>query len=90
MNELQQVFKVLNSAFPKAIIKINGFTELEDHYRPKGKTGNYLKIDVTSDVFEGKTLLEQHKMVHDPLQDLMQINGGFIHAVTIKTRREQE
>ena len=89
MNDLQHVFKALNTAFPAGFIKINGFSELEEHYRPKGHTGNYLKIDITSNLFEGKSLLEQHKMVHDSLTDLMQINGGFIHAVTIKTRMEQ-
>ena len=90
MNELQHVFKALNSAIPDSIVKVNGFTELEEHYRPKGNTGNHLKIDITSNLFENKTLLEQHKMVHDALTDLMQINGGFIHAVTIKTRTEQK
>lgn len=90
MNELKRVFNALNSTFPKGTVKINGFSELEDHYRPKGRTGNYLKLDITSKLFKGKTLLEQHKMVHDSIQELMQINGGFIHAVTIKTREEQE
>lgn len=90
MNQLQNVFNVLNSAFPKAVVKINGFTKLEEHYRPKGKSGSHLKIDITSKSFAGKTLLEQHKMVHDSLESLMQFNGGFIHAVTIKTRSELE
>lgn len=90
MNELKHVFEALNSVFPNSIVKINGFTELEEHYRPQGKSGNHLKINVTSELFDGKTLIEQHKMVHDSLQDLMQINGGFIHAVTIKTQREQK
>lgn len=90
MNDLKHVFKALNTAFPDGTIKINGFSEVEEHYRTKGRTGNYLKLDITSILFDGKTLLEQHKMVHDSLTEFMQINGGFIHAVTIKTRKEQE
>ena len=90
MNDIDHVFKVLNNDFPKSIIEVNGFTELGEHYRPKGRTGNHLKINVTSKLFDGKSLLEQHKMVHDSLEELMQMNGGFIHAVTIKTRTVQE
>jgi stress-induced morphogen len=90
MNSINHVFKVLENDFPKSIIKVNGLTELEEHYRPKGREGNHLKIDITSKLFEGRSLLEQHKMVHDSLENLMQMNGGFIHAVTIKTRTEQE
>ncbi len=86
MTNIQHVFKVLNDDFPKSVIKINGIQEIEEHYRPKGREGNHIKIDITSHIFEGKTLLEQHKMVHNSLDDLMQMNGGFIHAVTIKTR----
>jgi stress-induced morphogen len=90
MIDLQHVFKVLTNSFPDSEIKVNGFSELQEHYRPTGRTGNHLKIDVTSNLFEGRTLLEQHKMVHNSLEKLMQMNGGFIHAVIIKTRMEQE
>ncbi len=86
MTDLQHVFNVLTEAFPKSIIKVNGFTELKGHYRPKGKTGNHFKIDITSNLFKGKSLLKQHMIVHNSLDDLKQMNGGFIHAVTIKTR----
>ena len=90
MTDLQHVFNVLTESFQKSIIKVNGFTELQEHYRPKDRTGNHLKIDITSNLFEGKSLLEQHKMVHNSLEGLLQMNGGFIHALTIKTRIEQE
>ena len=86
MTNIQHVFKVLNDDFPNSVIKVNGLKEVEEHYRPKGREGNHIKIDITSQIFEGKALLEQHKMVHNSLEDLMEMNGGFIHAVTIKTR----
>ena len=88
MSDIQYVFKELNKDFPNSIIKVNGYSELEEHYRPTGRSGNHLKIDITSDLFKIKSLLEQHKMVHKSLEKLMQINGGFIHALTIKTRTE--
>ncbi len=90
MTNLQHVLKVLNDDFPNSVIEVNGFREVEEHYHPKGRTGNHLKINVISHLFEEKTLLEQHKMVHNSLEDLMQMNGGFIHAVTIKTRGSEE
>ncbi len=90
MNDIKQVFTVLNTDFPNSEIKVNGLSELNEHYRPTGKSGNHLKIDITSKLFEGKPLLEQHQMVHFSLASLMQMNGGFIHAITIKTRSEQK
>ena len=90
MTNLQHIFKVLTNSFTETEIKVNGFSELEEHYRPTGRSGNHLKIDITSHLFEGNTPLEQHKMVHNSLEKLMQMNGGFMHAVTIKTRMEQE
>ncbi len=88
MTNIQHVFKVLNTTFPKSDIKINGFTELQEHYRPTGRSGNHLKIAITSNSFKDKTLLEQHKMVYKSLENLMQANAGFIHALTIKTKME--
>ena len=90
MINIQNVFKALNEEFPHSKIKINGFSELDEHYRTEGRRGNHLKLDVTSEMFIGKPLLEQHRLVHMSIEHLMQINGGFIHAVTIKTRSELE
>ena len=88
MANIQYVFKVLNTAFPNSEVKVNGFTELQEHYSQTGRSGNHLKIDITSNLFKNRTLLEQHKMVHKSLEKLMQINDGFIHALTIKTQME--
>jgi len=90
MTNIQNVFKALNGKFPNSKIKINGFSELEEHYRSEGRSGNHLKLDITSEMFICKPLLEQHRLVHKSIEHLMQINGGFIHAVTIKTRSELE
>ncbi len=47
--------------------------------------GNHLRIEVVSDEFKGKSLIQQHKMVHDILDHQMENRGGFIHALSIKT-----
>lgn len=45
------------------------------------KDGQHYEIDVKSDSFKGKSLVEQHKMVHDSIKEIRQ----QMHAVIIKT-----
>ncbi|MFN8578369.1 MAG: BolA family protein [Candidatus Sericytochromatia bacterium] len=47
--------------------------------------GNHLRIEIESKDFEGKTLIQQHKLVHEILDHEMESRGGFIHALSIKT-----
>lgn len=47
--------------------------------------GNHLRVEVISKEFEGKTLIKQHKMIHEILDHQMENRGGFIHALSIKT-----
>lgn len=88
-NNFKTVFNCLQTAFPGGVVKVNGRSGSE-HYAPQGKAGNHLKIEVVWPGFQNLPLLEQHRQIHDALADLMQINGGFIHALTIKTRAPQK
>ncbi len=45
------------------------------------KDGQHYEITVQSDSFKGKSLVDQHKMVHDSIRELRQ----QMHAVVIKT-----
>jgi stress-induced morphogen len=47
--------------------------------------GNHLRVEIISKGFEGKSLIQQHKMIHDILDHQMENRGGFIHALSIKT-----
>lgn len=47
--------------------------------------GNHLRVEIVSKEFADKPLIKQHKMVHDILDHEMESNGGFIHALSIKT-----
>lgn len=47
--------------------------------------GNHLRVEIISTGFQGKSLIQQHKLVHDILDDQMESRGGFIHALSIKT-----
>jgi len=45
------------------------------------KGGGHFTVRITAPAFEGKKLLERHRMVYDALGELMQ---GEIHALSIK------
>ncbi len=45
--------------------------------------GEHLQAIVIYAGFEGKTLLEQHRMVTDPIKDELK---GPVHALAIKTK----
>lgn len=63
---------LLGSAFPGADIDLVDLTGTRDHYQAR----------IVSSAFEGKTPLEQHRMVYGALGDAMQ---GPIHALALKT-----
>lgn len=69
----EEVQKLLENAFPGAWVSVEDMTGTGDHF----------EIVVTSKVFEGKTLIEQHQTVHAALSSHM---DKGIHAVKIKTR----
>ena len=60
---------VLESSFPEADIKINALTGDDDHW----------EVIVKSSLFNGKSRIEQHRLVGDAVKELN------IHALSIKT-----
>ena len=69
----EEVQKILEKAFPGSWVSVEDMTGTNDHF----------EIVVTSKLFEGKTLIEQHQTVHAALAGYM---DKGIHAVKIKTR----
>ncbi len=67
------VQKMVEKAFPDGRVEVYDQTGTFDHF----------EIRVVSAGFQGKTRLEQHRMVQTALQDAMA--SGAIHAVQIKT-----
>ena len=43
---------------------------------------NHFSAHVASSLFEGKSRIQQHKMIYDALGDKV---GGILHALSIKT-----
>ena len=69
----EQVKKMLAEAFPGAEVDVRDMTGTGDHF----------EIFVSSGSFVGKSLVEQHLLVHKALESEM---DRGIHAVQIKTR----
>jgi len=69
----EEVKALLAPSFPHADITVADMTGTQDHFQ----------IQIISDVFRGKMLIEQHQMVQKPLKEAM--DDGRIHAIAIKT-----
>lgn len=67
----EKIVSAVKEALPDAEVTVQDMTGNGDHFG----------VIVLSAVFRGKTLLEQHQMVHASLASLK----GEIHAVAIKT-----
>jgi stress-induced morphogen len=63
----------LLSAFPEAHVEVTDLTGTQDHFQA---------LVVTRD-FQGKSRVDQHKMVYAALGELM---SGAIHALALTTR----
>lgn len=68
-----QLKDLLEKELPDAIVHVRDLTGTSDHFA----------VDVTSSAFEGKSLIDQHKLVHAAVGAHL---GGAIHALQIKTR----
>lgn len=68
-----QLKVILEREIPEAVVHVRDLTGTSDHFG----------VDVTSPVFDGKSIIDQHKIVHAACGDHL---GGAIHALQIKTR----
>lgn len=68
-----QLKDLLERTIPDAKVQVRDLTGTSDHFA----------VDVTSPVFAGKSLIEQHRIVQAACGEHL---GGAIHAIQIKTR----
>lgn len=78
MMELTAVKQLVEQALPGARVTVTDLTGGRDHFQ----------VEVVSEAFKGKMLIEQHRIVQAPLQAA--IADERIHAVTIKTYTPEE
>ncbi|MEZ5976881.1 MAG: BolA/IbaG family iron-sulfur metabolism protein [Planctomycetota bacterium] len=68
-----QLKDLLERTIPQSQVQVRDLTGTSDHFA----------VDVTSPVFAGKSLVEQHKIVQAACGAHL---GAAIHAIQIKTR----
>ena len=68
----QEIRERLETALPGSRVDVRDLTGGGDHY----------EVRVVSELFSGKSLIEQHRMVYGPLRDVL---GGALHALTVTT-----
>jgi stress-induced morphogen len=71
----EPLLMLLKEAFPDA-------TELDVVDRTGG--GDHFQVNVTSQAFDGLSLVEQHRLVYDALAE--PLADGSIHELRIKTK----
>jgi stress-induced morphogen len=70
--EQSEIERLIKASMPDAEVEIIDLAGDNNHF----------SAHVTSSTFEGKSRIEQHKMVYDALGDKM---GGILHALALKT-----
>ena len=68
----EEIISMIIKAIPDAEVEIKDLAGDDNHYA----------ATITSNLFEGKTKVNQHKMVYDALQGKM---GGVLHALSLTT-----
>ena len=71
----KELESLIKEAFPDAILEIKDLAGDENHY----------SATVISSKFNGKTKIEQHKMVYNSLEGKM---GNELHALMLKTKTD--
>lgn len=73
MIQPDEISALVKSAIPDAEVSVEDFTGTGDHFQ----------VAVVSSAFQGKTLIDQHRLVQQALREAL--DDGRIHAVQIKT-----
>ena len=74
--DIEQKLKSTSTLAPLAAVQVSDVS---------GGCGSFFKVEVTSDAFRDKTLLQQHRLVHDALKEEI----AQIHGLTIVARAPQ-
>mgnify|MGYP001237065272 FL=1 len=72
---LKEIESLIKEALPDAIIDIQDLAG----------DGNHYSATITSSVFNGKSKIEQHKIVYNSLKGKM---GNELHALALKTKEK--
>jgi BolA protein len=81
----EQIQSILNKKLSPTHLRIEDRTHLHAGHGSilKGSLETHFFIEINSKLFENKSILEQHRMVMDPLQPMMKEG---LHSVEIYTK----
>ena len=71
-----EISSMIMSAFPDATLELKDTAGDSNHYSAK----------IISKIFNGKSKIEQHKLVYKALQGGMDGNNGILHALALQTK----
>ena len=72
MIDPSELSRLIQDAFPGAVVQITDLTGTRDHYQ----------VNIVAEAFRGQSRMQQHKLVYSALGELMR---GPIHALSLKT-----
>jgi len=72
---LEEIEKLIKDALPDALVEIQDLAG----------DGNHYSATITSELFNGKNKIDQHKIVYASLKGKM---GNELHALSIKTKEK--
>jgi BolA protein len=84
MKVQRSIERKLEERFSPSVLEV--MNESSKHSVPAGSETHF-KVVVVSDVFEGKPLVERHRLVYEALGDEMR---SGVHALTITSRTAAE
>ncbi len=71
--DIKEIELLIKESFPDAVVDIKDLAG----------DGNHYSATVISSMFNGKSKIQQHKMVYDSLKGKM---GNELHALALKTK----
>jgi stress-induced morphogen len=77
MIQPDDIYALVQAAIPDAEVSAEDFTGTGDHFQ----------VTVISSAFQGKTLIDQHRLVQRALKPAL--DDGRLHAVQIKTSAQR-
>ena len=86
MDRIEAIKERINKQLQTMQLDIVDESHLHDGHSGKGGAGNF-DVTITAEAFNGKSLIERHRMVYLAVDDLMKTE---IHALSIKANATDE
>ena len=64
----EEIKRLIETALPSAEVKVSG-------------SGGHYRVSVVSELFQGKTMLNQHRLVYGAIAPLMNGPAAAVHAI---------